>query len=150
MASPLRTLLAYLEAFEVAYTSDDWNVLDAHFGEDASYTVEGSPPFAGVWQPREAIKTQFRKICNEFDRRFNERIVAEAGRPKLRGDEILFSWQARYRLSGAPDFLLVGSSSARIENGRISELLDIISAENCAAAEAYIRTYEQRLQPVKL
>jgi putative acetyltransferase len=148
MASPLRALLAYLEAFEVAYDSDDWSVLDPHFSEDASYSVEGAAPFTGTWKTRAGIQTQFQKICNEFDRRFDERIVSETGRPRLRGDEILFGWQATYTLKGAPDFLLVGDSSARIADGRITELTDIIAPENCLAGEAYLRTYDQKLKPV--
>ncbi len=148
MVSPLRTLLAYLEAFEVAYDSDDWSVLDPYFSADATYSVEGAPPFTGTWKTRAAIQTQFRKICNEFDRRFDERIVSETGRPRLRGDEILFGWQATYKLKGAPDFLLMGDSSARIADGRITELKDIISPENCNGGEAYLQNYDQKLKPI--
>jgi len=81
MATPLRSLLAYLDAFEKAYASDNWNLLDGHFTVDAVYRVKGNPPFAGEWPTREGIKQQFKKICDAFDKRFDERIVGDSGRP---------------------------------------------------------------------
>lgn len=146
MAASLRSLLAYLEAFEVAYDEDTWDVLDDHFTSDASYAVEGAPPFTGIWQPREQIKQQFKRICDAFDRRFDERIVAASGRPKLSGDTIHFVWQATYKLKGAPDFLLTGKSAARMIDGKIAGLKDIIPEDECRAGEKYLRDHEARLR----
>lgn len=146
MAASLRALLEYLEAFEVAYDEDTWDVLDEHFTVDASYAVEGAPPFSGIWQPLTGIKQQFKKICDQFDRRFDERIVAAVGRPKLSGDAILFGWQATYKLKGAPDFLLTGKSSARMVDGKIAELKDIIPEAECLAGEKYLREYAAKLR----
>jgi GNAT superfamily N-acetyltransferase len=147
MASLLRPLLSYLEAFEVAYDSDEWNVLDGHFTDNAVYKVVGAPPFAGEWPTRDGIKRQFKKICDEFDRRFDQRIVGEAGRPRVSGDQIHFDWRAVYRLKGVPDCHLAGKSVARFADGRIMELTDTMTDEDCLAGLKYLTDFAAELKP---
>lgn len=147
MAASLRGLLAYLETFELAYAQNQWHLLEKHFTPDASYEVIGGAPFAGVWKPRGELIAQFEKICREFDQRFDERIVAQVGRPKFKGDEILFGWKATYKLAGAADFVLIGDSSARMVGDQIVELKDIISDADCMAAVAYFATHANKLKP---
>lgn len=146
-ASPLKTLVAYLEAFEQAYTSDNWNLIDPYFTADASYRVDGGPPFSGHWSSLEGIKTQFKTILDEFDRRFDERIPELLGRPKLKEDAILFEWKATYKLAGVPDFVLVGKSAAHMRDGQIYELIDFISPEDCLAGANYLLRWREKLKP---
>ena len=46
--------LAYAAAFEVAYDSDDWSVIEPFFTEDAVLEVFGEPPFAARHEGRVA------------------------------------------------------------------------------------------------
>ncbi len=47
--------VAYAAAFEKAYVSDDWSLVEPFFTEEAVYEVALDPPMGGCFEGRAAI-----------------------------------------------------------------------------------------------
>jgi hypothetical protein len=78
----MASFIRYAMAFETAYASDDWKVVDDLLANDISWVVEGvAPPIGGVFFQRAQVIEAMRSSCNMFDRRFNVRIPATTETP---------------------------------------------------------------------
>jgi len=130
--------LEYATAFEQTYRDDRWERLREYFSEDAVYSVAGGPPFAGRWEGREAVIRRLRESVDEFDRRFEERVIEDIGGPRLEQDCVSIDFTVRYCSPGRPDLRIEGSERAVFRDGQISRLEDSMQAGTEETARALV------------
>ena len=95
---PIQRFAEYAGAFEKAFVSDDWAIVEPFFTEDAEYETLSSPPFGGRIVGRDAVMTQFKNVLDGFDRRFDERNLELVEGPALRDGAVWIRWRVTYRL----------------------------------------------------
>ena len=78
--SHLERFAAYAAAFEKAYASDDWSLVEPFFTEDAVYEVPLDPPIGGRFEGRPAILAYFKDVTARFDRHFASREIGGSSR----------------------------------------------------------------------
>jgi hypothetical protein len=67
--------LAYAEAFEKSYATDDWSYVDRQTHDDVVWNAAGAPPpFGGTFAGRKDTLAQIQTSVGEFDRRFDARV----------------------------------------------------------------------------
>ena len=145
--SPLQDFMAYAAAFEQAFSTDDWSVLDRHFTEDASYEVISSPPFASRSQGLAALKEHLRGSVNGLDRRFDTRAIEFLEGPRESADRVWFRWAAVYARAGLPDLRVEGEETVVFRGNRICVLEDHIPADSAERVMAYFGAHDARLKP---
>ena len=128
---------AYAEAFEEAYESDNWSVLEPYFTEDGVYDFVASPPLGGRHEGRATVLNDFKDAVNGFDRRFKSRKVDLIEGPLEKDGGVWVRWVATYELEGAPDLRMEGEERAFFEGDRIRLLEDRVTD----GEEAKIGTY---------
>ena len=143
--SDVGRFMAYAAAFEQAYTSDDWSVVEPFFTEDAVYETLADPPFAGRYEGRPAILAYFKNVLDGFDRRFDERRLDLLGGPEMRDGAVWIRWAVTYRVAGAPDLRFEGEERAHFDGERIRRLEDRIPKEEGARAQAFMGEHGGKL-----
>lgn len=143
---------AYAAAFEKAYESDDWSVVEPCFAPDAVYEVGLEPPFGGRFEGRDAILAYFRRVLDGFDRRMGSRRVELLEGPREEGDSVWIRGRAAYsEAPGLPalDFELeeiVWLTGEDAEGGRrIRRLEDRYDAATREQLDAYVRSHATQL-----
>jgi SnoaL-like protein len=122
--SLVQRLMAYADAFEAAYASDDWSKLDPYFTADAVYETVADAPFANRAEGRDAVKAYFKEMVDNFDRRFASRRVDVIEGPTEQSGKVWFRWAATYTLQDAPPLRMEGEETAEFEGERIKRLED--------------------------
>jgi len=135
----------YAGAFEVAYTSDDWSVVEPYFTEDAVYEVSAPAPFGGRFEGRGAVLAYFKEILDRLDRRFGSRDIEMLEGPRETGDEVWIKGAAIYTAEGVPELRLVLEETARFAGDRIAYLADRYEPEVQRALMDYVKRYGDRL-----
>ena len=115
---------AYAGAFEKAFVSDDWSVVEPFLTEEAIYEIALDPPMGGRFEGRAAILAYFKNILDRFDRRFESREIEVLEGPKEDGESVWIRGRATYRAKGVPDFVLELEETAYFEGDRIRRLED--------------------------
>jgi hypothetical protein len=115
--------MAYATDFEKTLADDDWSRLAQYFSPDAVYRVESSL-FGCELTGHDAIFSGMKKSLDGFDRHFPAREIQLTEGPEVEGNELRASWAVTYHKEGLPDFVLRGSSRARIEDDEIVLLVD--------------------------
>jgi hypothetical protein len=128
----------YALRFERAFKSDDWSDVRRSFADDAHYIVDGGAIFTGEVVGGDAIVEKFRSMLNDFDRRFDKRLPAVRGLPKVKGGTVTIAWAAKYVI-GADFVKLTGSSDCVFERGRIVRLHDHMVADECERGWALVQ-----------
>lgn len=123
----------YALRFERAFKSDDWSRVRRSFSDDAHYIIDGGGQFTGEVVGGDAIISKFRQMLNDFDRRFDRRIPALRGIPKVKRGTVTFSWVAKY-VVGGESANLTGTSDCVFERGRITRLHDRMRDDECERA----------------
>ena len=139
--------LEYAQAFEDAYDSDDWSLLEPYFTEDAVYDFVAGPPLGGRHEGRATVLRDFQAAVNGFDRRFSSRRVEFLEGPLEKKGEVWMRWAATFTPDGAPDCRVEGEERAVFEGDRISLLEDKASDEECQRLGAYMATHGGKLKP---
>jgi len=145
--SPLEHLFRYLRAFEVAYLSGDWTVLDAHFSETARHRVEGGGPFGSGGVGRAAVIAGLRAGVDAIDRRFDLRIPEVTLGPVTRGDGVWMRFALTLRRAGIPDLRVEGTDLMVLRDGRIEALEERLAPGDAEKVEAYLAEFGERLRP---
>jgi hypothetical protein len=123
--SRIPLFVKYAAAFEDAYKSDDWSLVEPFFTEDAVYEVgDLPPPFGGRNEGRAAILAYFKRILNGFDRRFATRTLALLDGPREDGDTVWLRGSGVYTAPGVPDFRFELEERATFRGDRICHLED--------------------------
>jgi hypothetical protein len=143
--SKIGRFAAYAAAFEKAFVSDDWSVVEPFFTEGAVYEVDLDPPMGGLFEGRTAILAYFKQVLDQFDRRFASREIALLEGPKEEGDSVWIRGSATYRAPGIPDFTLTLKEVVRFEGDRIVRLEDHYAPEMKRTIAAHVKEYGGRL-----
>jgi len=138
---------SYAAAFEAAYATDDWAVLDPFFTDDAVYETFAEPPFGTCNEGRDAVKAGFKQIVDAFDRRFDSRTVEMLEGPVERAGSVWFRWAAIYTLAGAPPLRMEGEETAVFAGDRIRRLEDRIPAAVGQLVLTYLAEHGSKLKP---
>lgn len=139
---------AYAEAFEQAYASDDWSVLEQYFTEDAVYNFIAAPPLGGRHEGRATILRDFQSAVNGFDRRFASRRIELIEGPLEKDGDVWMKWAAIYTLDGAPECRMEGEERAVFEGDRISLLEDSVTDAEGQRLGAYMEAHGDKLKLV--
>lgn len=139
----------YAAAFEKAFASDDWSVVEPFFTEDAEYEIGLGPPFApesgSCVRGREAVLRYFKEILDAFDRRFATREVTLLEGPREEGDAVWIRGRADYSSPLAPALSFELEEIATFEGDRIRRLEDRYADATIAAVNRYIEAHGARL-----
>ncbi len=143
--SAIPRFAAYAAAFEQAYASDDWSLVEPFFTEDAVYDP-GLPGLLGDRvQGRAAILAFFPDVLNRFDRRFASRRVELVDGPREEGDAVWIKGRAIYTAPGAPELAFELEETAHFAGDRIRQLADVYAPAERARLEAYAKEHGPRL-----
>ena len=145
---PLERFDEYANAFEDAFKSDDWSVVEPFFIEDAVYEISGTPPFGGRHEGRDAILEYMQRSVDSFDRRFDEREIEIIDGPHLMDDAVWMQWRVTYTVADAPDLVLEGEERVEFEGGQIRLLEDTYPDGASEPVLAYFEEHADKLNPV--
>lgn len=151
MAATIERFGQYASAFERAYESDDWSILEPFFTEDAVYETFAPEPIGGLAEGRCAVFDYFERSVNGLDRRFATRELQLVEGPEVRDGAVWMRWRVTYRHPDVPDVVLDGESSAHYERGegdRIVRLEDRIQEASVKQALEVLAAHAARLKPV--
>jgi hypothetical protein len=112
----------YARDFEQTVADDDWSRIRRHFCEDAVREEHCLPLISLRHQGTEQILQKWRQIVENFDRRFDHRIVVPVGRAKATGNRVTLRWVAAFAIDDAPALLGEGTEIALYEGERIKHL----------------------------
>jgi len=143
--SEIERFASYAAAFERAYESDDWSVVEPFFHEDALYVVALPAPFGGRFEGRAAILAYFERILNGFDRRFETRTVTLLEGPRLEDGSVWLRGRAAYTAAGVPDVAFDLEELATFEGNRIRRLEDRYSSETATAIGDWLEVHAATL-----
>ena len=146
--SLLERFAEYDQAFEKAYASDDWSIVEPCFTEDAVYEILAEPPLGGRHEGRDAVLAFFKLSLDSFDRRFDSRSLEIIEGPEVRGDSVWMRWRATYRIGSAPELSLEGEETARFTGDRIERLEDRYAEGAAAPVVEYMGEHGAKLRPV--
>ena len=136
----------YAAAFEKAYASDDWSLVEPWFTEDAVYEVADiPPPLGGKQDGRDAILAYFKHVLDTFDRRFATREVKLLEGLREEDDSVWFRGGVIYTAPGVPDLEFDLEETAWFEGDRIRRLEDRYTDETREALARYVAAYGEKL-----
>lgn len=127
----------YALRFEEAFKTDDWEPVKECFEPDAVYSISGTPEYTGDHRGRDAIAAIFKRMMDEFDRRFDSRKPGPAGWPHVKSGVFILPWKVRYTL-GDRSAVLRGTSHCTFSGGKIRELRDTANADDWAERRALL------------
>ncbi len=136
---------AYADAFEKAFVSDDWSLVEPFFTEDAIYEVGLDPPMGGCVEGRPAILAYFKNVLDRFDRRFESRDLALLDGPKEEGQSVWIRGRATYRATGVPEFVLELEETAYFQEKRICRLEDCYEPAMKQRISTYLEEHGEKL-----
>lgn len=131
----------YAAAFEKAYASDDWSLIEPFFTEDAVYEAELPAPLGGRFEGRDAILAYFKAVLDGFDRRFASRTVTLVAGPTEQGATVWIRGRADYTSPLAPDLTFELEETAEFEEDRIRRLRDVYDEETREALLDYLAAH---------
>lgn len=144
----LTRFFAYIQAFEMAYMTDDWSLIAPHFAAGAVHHVEGASPLAAHDVGREAVVDGLAAIVRTLDRRFDARIAEIIDGPAIRDGGIWMRFRLTLCRAGLPDLTIEGDHHAWYDGGdAIARLDEHVSRETCAAVAEYLVRHADALRP---
>lgn len=153
--SVIPSFAAYAAAFEQAYASDDWSVVEPFFTADAVYEVGLPAPMGGRFEGRDAILAYFRRVLDGFDRRFASREVTLLEGPREEEASVWIRGRAAYAAPGVPELAFdleetawfedAGGNGAGGGHRRIRRLEDRYDAAAHEILTAYLRDHGAEL-----
>jgi len=143
--SLVQRFLAYAAAFEQAFHSDDWSVVEPFFTEDAVYHVALDPPFGGYFEGRAAILAYFKDVLDRLDRRFETRKGELLEAPRLEGERVVIRGRVVYRAPGVPDAVVEVEEIAHFTGDRIRQLEDRYAPETRDQISEYLAEHGGKL-----
>lgn len=144
--SLIARFVEYAAAFEKAYASDDWTLVEPFFTEDAEYEILGMPaPLGGRFSGRAAILAYFQRVLDGFDRRFASREVGLVSGPREDAGSVWLRGSVVYTAAGVPDLRFELEETATFAGDRIRRLEDRYDPETVRAVTGYAREFGGRL-----
>jgi len=143
--SSIADFARYAAAFEKAYESDDWSLVEPFFTEDAVYVAGLPDPMGGRFEGRDAILAYFKRVLDGFDRRFASREIGLVEGPREEGGAVWIRGRVLYTAPGVPDLAFALEETASFEGCRIRCLEDRYDAETIREIEDYVRAHGAKL-----
>lgn len=137
----------YAAAFEVAYKTDNWELIEPYFADDAVYHVAGGPPLGGHYEGRAAVIQFLKDSVHGFDQRFDQRIPTMLEGPELRDGKVWIRWRIVYKREGLPDLEVDGQEMATVVDDEITLLEDIYEAGQMERLKSYFEKHQGKLLP---
>jgi len=134
----------YAAAFEKAFESNDWSLVEPFFSEDVVYETDFSP-LGGVFEGRAAVVGYLEEVLDRFDRRFESRELALIEGPREEGDSVWIRGSATYRSPGLPELSFILEEIASFDGEHICRLEDRFDPEALAQIDAYLQEHGARL-----
>jgi hypothetical protein len=107
---------AYAAAFESAYESDDWSLLEPYFTEDATSELNGARV-----DGRAAVLASFRDAVAMFDRRFDSRRMRITHGPAIEDGRVHIIAVVRYERAALAPLEVTGEEWFTFEGDRIKQ-----------------------------
>ncbi len=143
--SNIARFAAYAAAFENAYESDDWSVVEPFFAENAVYDAGSARFLGGHFEGRDAILAYFKDALDGFDRRFDSREITPIEGPVEEGDQVRVRGSATYRAEGVPELVLVLDEIVTFDGDLIVRIEDRYEDELLETFEAYLDAHRDTL-----
>lgn len=132
--------LEYAEAFERAYTDNDWSCLEPYFTQEATYDSGIGEPAHGL----PAVLSKLQGAVDSLDRLMDTRTL-ELAPSSVDGDTVRTDWTVAYSKSGVPDLQVSGTEYARFEGDRIAQLWDELHADTIQTFGTWFAQHGQSL-----
>jgi hypothetical protein len=132
---------AYAAAFERAYTTDDWSLLEPFFTEDASSELNGARV-----DGRPGVVRSFRDAVAMFDRRFDSRTMRIVEGPEIADGVVRIKTVGRYTRAGLEPLDVGGEEWFHFADGRIQRHVDHVL--NVADVMEYLGRHADALKPM--
>jgi predicted ester cyclase len=145
--SDLERFFGYVRAFELAYLTDNWSLLEPCFSEDACHLVDDGGVLGGDDHGRAALIEGLRESVHRNDRRFDVRIPEILSGPEVRADGIWMRWALTLRRAGLPELRFEGDHLAVYGGGRIRRLEERVEPGAAERVAAYLAEHGPRLRP---
>lgn len=143
----LERFFAYMQAFELAWMTDDWSGLGDFFTPDATYDPVDAGPFGGGGRGRDGVVAALRASTSTIDRRFDARVPEVLDGPRTRDGGVYMRYRLGLRRAGVPEFFSIGDHVATFAGGRIRSIVDRPEPGTAAKLAAYLETHGARLRP---
>lgn len=123
---------SYANAFEHAYDTDDWNVVEDHFADDICFLVLARPVTTIRIEGKESVLSFFKTNLDAVDRRFpTKRQRQNISKLEVNGNYIELNSSAIYTTPDGTKIELTYEEVALInDQGKIKELVSVIPAED--------------------
>lgn len=135
----------YARDFDLAVDDDDWSRVRAHFCDEAVREEHVPPVISLRHEGVEQIVNEWRKMVENFDRRFDYRIVTPIGRAKASGNQVTLRWVGAYVIEEAPALLGEGTEIAIYEGERIRRLRTTWTPETVERNIAWATEHGQKI-----
>ncbi len=141
----IQRFLEYAAAFEKAFASDDWTLIEPYFADDVVYEVPFDPPFGGRFEGRRQVVDYLARVTAGFDRRFASREVVPLEGPSAEGHEVRVTGRAIYRDPRVPELSFDLEERLVYEGDRIARFEDDYSEEMRARLLEYLERHAATL-----
>jgi len=131
---------AYAAAFEAAYESGDWSLLEPYFTADATSELNGARV-----DGRAGVLASFRDAVAMFDRRFDTRQLRITAGPTFEDGRVHITAVARYERESLAPLELIGKEWFTFEGDRIKHHVDRVL--NGAEIMGYLAAHADALRP---
>ncbi len=143
----LERFLDYARTFEVAYLSNNFDLIARFFADDAKHLVPGCKPLAIDDRGRDAVVGGLRDSVYLMDRRFDARIAEVLEGPEVREDGIWMKFGLRLRRAGLPDLEIQGEHLTQYnEAGLIVRIDEKLLDESDEHAREYLEKHDDALR----
>lgn len=143
----LERFFAYARAFELAYVSGDFSVVEPFFADDAYHEVVEGGPFGSGARGGRAVVADLRDSVARVDRRFDVRIPEMIEGPAPRPDGVFMRFALTLRRHGLPELRIEGDHLVRYRAGRIVAIEERSPAGTGARVAAYLAEHDVALGP---
>jgi hypothetical protein len=146
-STDLQRFFAYARAFELAYVSGDFSVIEPFFADDTRHDVVEGGPFGSGARGRRAVVADLRDSVARVDRRFDVRIPEMIEGPTPRPDGVFMRFALTLRRRGLPELRIEGDHLVRYEKGQIVAIEERSPAGTGARVAAYLAEHDAALRP---
>jgi hypothetical protein len=144
----LERFYSYVRAFELAYLTDDWTLLDPHFADGAHHVVHGGGLFGDGGPPGRANAIGgLRQSVHDVDRRFDVRIPEVLAGPETRPDGIWMRFGVTFRRAGLPELHVEGVHLTRFVDGKSESIVETMPPVVAGRVAAYLAEHGAALRP---
>lgn len=145
--SPCTSFIHHTLAFEQAFVTDLWQLLEPLYAADAVHLIEDGGPFGDEDRGPAAIADGLRRSVHTVDRRFDVRIPAIIEGPFQHDDRIWMRFRLTMRRHGLPDLVVEGEHETTHRDGLITDFREKLAPGHGERAARYLQLHDAALRP---